>query len=279
LRFVLYTAPTVTQVNELVQQGLKYVEGKPTLLTDLTGVSDEWSEAEHGGKIFVLGVPSDLYLGYGVFTTAYIDRSLKHVVGRPLEYADARQHLAFYTEKDTGAARERVESEIAEGYELEQRPTFMLDPHNVVGFFNPTPAFRSLVGRIQVALDAFQPVEFDLLEAALSELFRPSEPSAAVLTNTIVGELLVSTIEARVMRRLRMMRWHGLKLLGYEIFDGDKVIKITPDAKTVAEHLEHIQAMEASLQNPALFTGQLAWLKQYVATELRILRVELDEAL
>jgi hypothetical protein len=279
LRFVLHVAPSAEQVADLVQRGLQYAEGRPSVLTDLTGVFEEWPQGSQGGKVFVLGVPTDLSLGYGVFTTAYIDRSLKHVVGAPFKYADARQHLAFYTERDTEAARERVEAEVAEGYELDQRPTFRLDPHNIVGFFNPTPAFQSLVGRVQVALDAFQPVEFEILEQALTELFRPAEPSTAVLASSIVDELLVATIEARVMRRLRMMRWHGLKLLGYEFFDGERVVEVKPTASSVTEQLQHIDSMQQSLDNPALFTGQLAWLKQYVATELRIMRVELDEAL
>src|SRR5689334_12465855 len=80
LRFALYSAQSAADVSQLVQRGLEYVEGRPDILTDLTGVFEQGDPVAQGGKVFVVGLPSDLWLGYGVFTTAYIDRTLKHVV-------------------------------------------------------------------------------------------------------------------------------------------------------------------------------------------------------
>ncbi len=277
LRFVVHSILAASEAEAIEDNGLPFVEGRPVVCGGLDQALGQASTSQDG-KVLVLAQPQQFHLGYGVFTTAYIDRALRRVVGAPLRYASSRRQLAFYLDREVEPARERIEAEVAEGYELDKRPSFVVEAQNIVGAFRATSTFHSLVGQLEVATQAFQPLDLDRLEASLGEFFEPAVLEAEAMTSSVVKDLIASTVETIVMSQLRLMRWQGLQLLGFGFFEDDKPVSI-PAVQDLAEQRARIAQFQKALEAPQLFAGQLAWLRGYAATELRIMHVELDETL
>src|SRR4051812_3815870 len=117
VRFVLYGAGQLA-VNEVMRQGLAFVEGRAAVSTNLIQAyaqATEPANAYHpeaapggdAGAIMVIAMPRDFHIGYATFTTAYVDRALKMVLGAPLRYASGRKQLAFYMNEDVEGSRKR----------------------------------------------------------------------------------------------------------------------------------------------------------------------------
>ncbi len=274
IRFVIHTSASADETADLTQAGLRFTEGEPVVSTNVLSVLNDVDVVD---RLFVMVVPPQFHLGYGVFTTAYVDRVLRRVAGAPLRYAAGRDELAFYMDHEVEQAREHIEAEVAEGYALAQRPTFVVEPRNLVGYFGSTPALHSLVSRVSVAVDSFQPVNFEEIGSSLSYLFRPSDPAASVLVTSVIDDLLVATVESATISRLRGMRWQGLRLLGYQFFDGEALVELPSVVRSLSEHHEYIRQLRRDLETSQFFTGRLAWLKQYALTQLQIMLLELDE--
>src|SRR5689334_7351757 len=129
LRNVKFVFQVGTELSEAMESGIRFIEGKAVVSANLTqGVGQ-------AGHMAVCALPQNFFLGYGVFTTAYLDRALKRVSGAPLRYAAGRTELAFYMSPDTETTRIHIEAEIANGYAIERRPQFLLEPKYVVGTF------------------------------------------------------------------------------------------------------------------------------------------------
>lgn len=290
VRFVVHGSSNATESVSILDEGLSFVEGRPTLSTNIVHAHD-WTvnpqkQAQSRGLGEVLGEPGDvvvcavppnLHLGYGIFTTAYVDRALKRVSGAPLRYAAGRKQLAFYKTADTEAARVHLESEIANGYLIDQMPQLLLEPKYVIGRFAPGPVFDSVVTQLDVAVRSMQPLEYARLEASLGDLFRPTIDANAAYAASAIHDIIVGTVESVVISRLRMMRWQGLALLGFGFFEGKQAVKIAP-VKDLVEQRRRMDELGRTLASSALFTGDLVWLKSYVAHELELMRLELEAA-
>jgi hypothetical protein len=212
-----------------------------------------------------------------VFTTAYIERATKRVVGAPLRYAAGRKQLAFYHSADTEAARTQIELETLQGFALEQRPRFQLEPSAMLGTLERGAALDQLVKGFDVAAKSFEPISLARMEAAFGELFRVSMPANNVLAPSAMHALVAGTVESIVVSRLRMMRWQGLALLGYRFFEGEQEVEVVA-VKDVAEQRRRMDELGRKLASSTLFSGELIWLKNYAIHELGLMRMELDGA-
>ncbi len=281
IRFVLHGVATGEQADDLIVAGLPYIEGRPVVSTDLVHsyaqtVGNGASATSRPGKMLVIALPPDCHLGYGILTTAFVDRHVKRVGGAPLRYASARKQLALYRDHDVEAARERTEAEEAEGYPVDQKPGYVLAAEQIIGWFDPSQALQSTIGQIEVAANSFQPVDFERLEVSLNELIHATVPGGGVLAVSVTSDLVVGTIESIIITRMRQMRWQGLKLLGYQFAEGQRDIDIEVTGDEAA-HRQNIANIEKLLPTAGLFNGELAWLRDYINTELHIMRLELDE--
>ena len=290
VRFVVHGSSNATESVSILDEGLRFVEGRPTLSTNIVHAHD-WTvnpqkqAQSHGmgevlgepGDVMVCAVPPNLHLGYGIFTTAYVDRMLKRVSGAPLRYAAGRKQLSFYKTADTEASRVHVESEVANGYLIDQMPQLLLEPKYVIGRFAPSPVFDSVVTQLDVAVRSMQPLEYERLETSLHELFRPTIAANAAYAASAIHDIIIGTVESVVISRLRMMRWQGLALLGFTFFEGKQPVKIAP-VKDLTEQQRRMDELGRTLASSALFTAELGWLKDYVAHELELMRLELEAA-
>lgn len=288
VRFVVHGTSSPTETLSITDAGLPVAAGRPEVSTNLLHARD-WTtfhgsagvpgsvDASSRGTVIACAVPPSFYIGYGIFTTAYIDRSLKHVSGAPLRYAAARKQLALYVSHDTEAARQHVEAEIANGFPLEQHDQYMVDRKYLVGSFIGGPVYDSVVNELDAAVRSLQPVAFDRMESALAGDFRPSTAEDAVIIPTLIRDLLIGTIESMMLSRLRMMRWQGLSLLGYTFSEGNQVVQI-PAVSSSAEQRKRMDGLGRQLASSALFSAELAWLKSYGEHELELMRVELEGA-
>jgi len=254
--------------------GLRFAEGQQVASASLAQAFEGEPAPQ---RLYVMTPPIDFHAGYGVFTTAYVDRALRRVVGAPIKYANGRRQLAFYRDHDVETARERIEAEVAEGYALDQRPTFVVEPRNIVGYFNATPVLQSLVNQLMVDTTALEPIDFEQFTESLASLFRPVEPNTTIMASSVADDLLISTAESAVISRLRMMRWQGLAALGYSFYDGETPITMPPVQGGLGLYRQRVLDLQRLAGSARFFVGQLAWLKPYVDTELRIMLLELDE--
>src|ERR1022692_1373090 len=81
-RFVVHGTSHVTESISIMDEGLRFVEGKPTVTSNLIHAHD-WTVAPgvgaqamigEPGSVIVCAIPQNYHLGYGIFTNAYIDR-------------------------------------------------------------------------------------------------------------------------------------------------------------------------------------------------------------
>jgi hypothetical protein len=274
----------------ILKNGMKFIEGRATVSTNLAQAygyatdpikrgysTSEVSVGADPGLITAIAVPSEFHLGYATFTTAYIDRSVRLVLGAPLRYAGARKQLAFYLSVDTEASRLKIENEILCGKPLVSHPSFILDAHNIIGSFKPSSGLQNVITALEVSSKAFETVDFDSLERSLQSLFDVREPAQEVLVPTMVRDLILGTVESVILSRLRTMRWQGLALLGYTFREGHDDVAVTR-VQDVAEQHRRIDEYGRMLASSTLFNGELAWLKVYAGHQLGLMRVELDGA-
>jgi len=289
VRFAVHGSSEAAGV-EIVHRGLSFIEGRATLSTSLIQAlgyatdpvkrgysTSEVSVDDDPGLITVIAIPAEFHLGYATFTTAYVDRSLKMVMGAPLRYAGARKQLALYRSEDTEAARARVEMDVLNGSPLTDHPSFELDPRFVMGTMHPDNNLSTILTHLEVAAKGFEPVNFAAMERSLQGLFTVREPAQAVLVPTIIRDLIVGTIESVIMSRLRMMRWQGLALIGYSFREGKGDVEISKP-QDATEQRRRMDEYGRQLASSSLFDGELAWLKTYGLRQLELMRVELDGA-
>jgi hypothetical protein len=283
VRFVLHGTSSATDALSVLDAGLRFVEGRSILSTNIIYAHDSLAVANQAltlgdpGMAIILAVPPNYHLGYGIFTSAYIDRKLRRVSGAPVKYAAGRKQLALYMPADTEAARVHIEAEVANGYPLDQRPQYEIEPKYIFGSFPVGPAFDELAKQLDVSIRSLEPLQLERLETLMMDFIRVTEPANAVTAPTAIRDIITGTVESMVISRLRMMRWQGLKLLGYTFEEGDAPIEISTEGDLSEQH-RRMDDLGRMLASSNLFSAELSWLKVYVGHELELMRVELEGA-
>ncbi len=288
VRFVLHGASNVRDFASIMETGLKFVEGRPTISTNLVHAQDWTVNSEkqarsrgggtilnEPGRVVVCTVSPSLHLGYGAFTTAYIYRAIKRVSGAPLRYASARKQLAFYLTADTESARERIEAEVFNGYGLGWRPEFNLEPQYILGSFDSAGGFEALVKQLDATIRLLEPIDYTWLEESLRRVFRLRVGADPALVPAMIRNIVVGTVESIIMSRLRMMRCQGLGLLGFVFEERGKLVEVAKVAN-IARQRQRIDEFGRRLASSSLFAAELAWLKPYATQQLGLMRGELD---
>jgi hypothetical protein len=290
VRFVVHGTSNATDTISILDGGMQFIEGRPTLSTNLVHARDWTVNPEkqaqslgggsvegEPGSVILLALPSNYHLGYGIFTSAFVDRQLKRVSGAPLRYAAARKQMAFYLSEDTEKTRVHVEAEVANGYPIDQHPRQLLDQRFVVGHIPPGPGLDSVARQLDVSVRAMEPVDFPRVEAEIKDILRLINPDNTAIVPAAIRDIVIGTVESILISRLRMMHWQGLGLLGFKFFEGHNEVQIVP-VKDMVEQRRRMDEMGRLLASSGLFTAELAWLKTRVAHELELMRVEFEAA-
>src|SRR5882757_4955963 len=88
VRFVVHGTSNAGEAQAILESGLRIIPGSTSVSTNLAHAQD-WTLnslkqpqslgagtiSHEIGSVIVCAVPSDFYLGYGIFTTAYVDRA------------------------------------------------------------------------------------------------------------------------------------------------------------------------------------------------------------
>jgi hypothetical protein len=280
VRFAVHGTSNLTDTVMISDGGLRFCEGQPVVSTNLVYAHD-WTQrtvgAGDGGEIVLLAVPASFYTGYGIFTSAFIDRQSKRVLGAPLRYAAARKQLSLYTTSDTESGRVHVEAEVANGYSLAAHPQYVLEPRYVLGMLRPGAALAALVNQLNVSVHDFEGIDLDRYVRSFRDVLALKDASGAELADAGLRAVIIGTVESIIMTRLRTIRWQGLKLLGFEFYEGNTRVEIQAPANS-QEHRKSMDEMGRSLASSRLFAGDLDWLKGYVEHELELMRMELEAA-
>lgn len=282
VRFFLYPATHATEAINALESGLTFVEGQPVVTTNFVFAHDLLKHVRDAGvgepgAVLLFMLPDNIHMGYGIFTSAYLDLQLRRVSGSPIRYAAGRKQLALYATEDTEVARVHIEAEVANGFPLEQRPRYSIDPKYVVGAFYLNDAFDTLVNELGVSAKSLEAFALDRFESSMREVMQTPIATNAALAPQATHQLVLGTIEATVMSSLRMMRWEGLALLGYRFIEGHQEIQI-PHVDDIPAHRKQMEDMSRLLASSAIFSDELNWLKLYALRELDKMRVELDGA-
>jgi hypothetical protein len=272
---VLHQLQHTHQAVAAINDGLPIILGNGVLSTDLVNALSGPVPGDNPAmaRALILRVPTDRYLGAPGHSTVIVDREQHAVSGYPSMYVNVRRNLAMYDQPDVEVARAQIESDAASGYILAEHPAIVVEPQYVVGSLLPKPSLLTMLAQLRVPIDAWQELDYDRFVTAIVEFFEPAAINRWGVPEVVLTELIQGTIEATAIRQLRGLRIQGLAALGYQMpADGMEIVKITRD-----EQRDQLRRLEGRLDNP-LFVGELAWLRDFAATELRIMRLELDES-
>jgi hypothetical protein len=290
VKFLVHGTSNSTEALSILDGGMRFTEGRPTFSTNIVHAHDwtvntlkqaqsrgEGTVVGEPGSVILTAFPSNYYVGYGIYTSAFIDRHFKRVIGSPLRYAAGRKQLALYTTPETEKARLNLEAGAAQGYAPEQHPQYVIDTRFLIGSFAPGSGFDAVVSQLDVAARGSDSLELDRFQRSLRDIVRLTDAGNTDLVQTAIHDIVVGTVESTIISRLRMMRWQGLKLLGYTFFEGQNQIEIAA-VKDIAEQRLRMDEMGRRLASSPLYSGEFAWLKMYVGHELELMRMELEGA-
>lgn len=285
MRFVCHGTTNAADGAAILGTGFRYIEGRPTVSSNLVHAAD-WTRDEakqrqslgngpvpgEAGVLVVLAVPVDVQIGYGMFTDAIIDRTLKQVIGAPLRYAAARKQLAFYALGDWETRRREVErAVVAQDMSLLHTKSLPLSAN--LGVLTVEGEVASVIDELGTA--AFELTNFDLRHATeylVSEmqLYQQALPQLLIQA---ADALVKGTVESVIMSRLRMLRWQGLAGQGYRFREGAQEIQsIAPRQRD--KQLDVIQRYGQAIEACPMLVNELAWLKPYAHRALDIMKVE-----
>lgn len=280
-RFVAYV-PVKQSVAENTTQGkLVFHEGQPAVSSDLLYTHDLASQlygaSAAGSQIYVYMVPSKLFVGNSVFTSAFLDLKFKQVTGSPMRYAGARKQLTMYGLSDTESERSRLEAALRQNTPLDHMPERTVETENLLGSFRTGGSLSTIVTELKVALTSLDAEQFIKLVKSFYESFTLADASFQSIASGVVSELMLATVESEVICRVRMLRWQGLKLLGYKIMEGPSVAELPSPSSDVEMHTR-LSDYTRMLNSSSIFNGELDWLKTYALSELNKIKVELEGA-
>ncbi len=275
VRFVVHYLQRNHEAATQINEGLPIILGAASFATDLPGVLLAPSPGGNAdlARAIIVRVPQNFHIGPGSQTAVIIDRDVKSISGYPLAYSTSRQHLALYADADIEAGRAQIEADIANGYTLEQHPTYAIDPQYLVGSIVPSSELRVLMSQLQVRAEEWRELDYGRLTHYFVQYFDAAAVSRWGAPEEILAELIRGTVESRVLARLRWLRLQGLHLLGYQLHESvTKLFQVS----SLADHRKLLDQLERRVETP-LFSGDLQWLASFITTQLRIMRLELDE--
>ncbi len=276
VRYFLHGTPSMLDVQNIEESGLRIPEGRATLSTDLahsvawaTGKKREFSESktvtneDTEGRIFVFRKPEGLKIDYGLFTDAEI--SEHRVTGFPLKYASGRKQLALYKPESIRFDLQKLKKE--------ERDVMTLPPDNIEAVIRPSEEIHKLVAELSQQTKQFERIDIEKYAARLAELLTNDNK------NTIKGDVLkisidivTSTVESITISKIRNLSLDVLASRGYEIVENDE-----PQTRQ-----RNIQSLQTELQtlyeqcHQDNFNIGIDWLNTFAIKETERLRDEMN---
>jgi hypothetical protein len=253
---------TAADAESALTNGISTTEGASSVSTDLVYAA---TQAKADGWILVLRRPAQPFLGYATATIATIDRAAHTVTGNPLGYAAGRDELAWYTQEDGQAAM---------AADPNPRPSLIVSPDYAAATIAVTPGLSSVLTQLEVATNGLGAIDLAFVEAALVDALTFAPNFTQTSPEELAHRLVVATVEALVISRLRNLRWQGLALLGYSFSEAGQATTITVPA-SLDEHRKELDRLEQQLKAQAILVGELAWLQHHVTSVIATMRSEL----
>lgn len=268
--YVLHGNSSVQDSLQITKTGLTVQEGRATVSTDLDH-SLRWATLVEKrrytksltvkgdgevGQIFVIKVPDGLHIGYGVFTSMFVNLKQKEIKGAPIKYASGRKQLAFYEHEDTEKIRQSLEIK-----KLIKK--ISLKPEAIVAAIHPSDELNSLITSFENQVRCFEEPD---ISKTIDTLIRAINASNSDVMdneglNMAIAELVASTIESVAISRLRHLVLDVKRALGYKIIleDGDL------DARSVTiENVEkQVQDLHQKVHSEGFRLGS-DWLTKYL---------------
>ena len=270
---VLHGNSSIEDSKQIFETGFRLQEGRPTVSTDLAHAT-RWatsSEKRHYSKsttlrdnnevgaIFVVRVPKDIHVGYGIFTSMHVDDARKEVGGAPIKFASGRKQLALYEGSNTELLRQKRELD-------KQQNIIALPSEAIVAVIRPTT-------KLGGALDTFeaQVRNFDVPQTA--QLVAVLTQACPTLSDEVIAELIRTTTESIVISRVRNIYLNAKRALGYKIVLEDKLI----DKKKVelTDFTTEFKAIYRKVQSQDFYLSS-GWLTAYIQEQLNSILAELS---
>lgn len=270
LPVVVHVTPDESYVGDALAGQLPFAFGQPGLTANL---ADVMPAAQNGGAALLIQPPPGLIVGYGVFTSAYVDRVIRRVGGSPGRYLAGRSSLALYQSGDAETERRALEAEtVAEaGFGLLKS---VLPAAAVVGWLKPDAGANTSVQELTIAAQELAPVAIDSIAKYWTSLVQsPRIEPPALLSH--MRRLVESSVESEVIGMVRRWRLEALAGMGYHFYEGQKPWSGVT-AVSQLDQRQRLNDLQRRLASSQLLTGELDWLKQYVSQVIHIMEVELE---
>lgn len=143
--FITHGTSSVQDAEKIQNEGFKAEEGRATVSADLI-YSFEWAtdeskrkgsksrtEIEDGeiGRMIIMSVPEEQYIGYAVHTDVEIDDETKSISGYSSKCVSGRKQLAIYEERDILNKRRELEQYKTELAELQSQIRNLCERYNI----------------------------------------------------------------------------------------------------------------------------------------------------
>ncbi len=275
ISIVLHGNSSEADCERISKVGMTVQEGRATVSTDLahamrwaaTNEKRHYSKSpteridDEVGRIFVLRIPEDLHLGYGMFTSEKIDDTSREVKGAPIKYASGRKQLAFYSNHDTEASRRQIEAEYTRGRQPSQ---LNLQPDTIIGSIYPSEELGSFVDHLQRRVKGFEELDTAQYSEELTRLLTTDKRNAlaeGARPDDVARQLVASTVESVAISRARNLALDVMRALGYTVIKENGEV----DAKAVepANITRRVQEMYQKSHSKGFHLGP-EWLQKYL---------------
>lgn len=262
-------------------------EGRATVSTDLahavrwatTAEKRLYSKSQTArdddeiGRIFVIQVPEELHLGYGMFTSEKIDETNKEVTGAPIKYASGRKQLAFYKHNDTETSRRQIEMEHTLGQASRQ---LILPPETIIASIYPSRELRDLCDHLQEHVRNFEMPDVAQFSENLTQILVADSRNVFlenIAPDKIARQLVASTIESVAISRVRNLALDVMRALGYSVVkEGGQ-----PDTRAVdpAKVTQRVQELYQKSHSETFHLGS-EWLQKYLQAQSKKMMTQVN---
>jgi len=272
--YVLHAKGSADEIEEVTVEGLKLTEGRATVSSNLvysyeiartktntTNVTAETDE-EEPGSVIVIKLPENRKVGFATFTDIIVDEAQKQITGDPLKYVAAFKQLGIYSNTDTITRKTEIET-----MPVASRPILAITPQDFNMFLQASDQLNNIIADIGAQARSFSQVYFE----EVSQRIKASSSTFGV-NPEVLKEVVLSTIAAISVSRIRNLSLNIMRAQGYKIFNKNgEIISQIFNAENLALKLNDLKQ---KVQKPE-FTLGIDWLDTYVKENIEMLAQEI----
>src|SRR3989344_1735105 len=247
LEYIIHGTSSDADAEKIKEDGFIAEEGRATVSADLimafkwasnkdkrkASKSESKVESGEGGRIVIMRTPDNKTVDYGKDTDIVVDNQDKEVSGFTSRYQSGRRYLAIYNKGE------------------DQDSEAVIPKEDILMSIVPTSELEEKLDELKKKIKNLEKVNLIEFTEALVEIIRNNKDnlvSSGDIIHEVVGNLLVSTIEAEVMNIVRTVAVDVKRAKGYKIYNKgeDKTEEKDVNVEKLKQELERYQSIVES---------------------------------